>query len=504
MTTTTRIPWWIAGATTLFQLLTATRGGIFRDELYYLACSEHLGLGYVDQPPLVGYTAWLARHLFGESLPGLRFLPALAAGGTVALTAAMARRLGGGRFAASLAAVLAALAPVYVSLFGVLSMNAFDVLLWAAAFFFLLRILDGGAPRDWLLFGLVAGIGLENKMSMGFLGAGVAAGLLLAREWQHFRRPWLWLGGGLALLLFLPHLVWQGVHGWPAREFMANAMGSKNVQLSFFDYLRAWTLQMNPAAVPIVIAGLVFLLVLPAGKPYRALGWASLVIVGLLLSQRTKPYYLSPLYTLLFASGSVVAGRVAMRPRLGWLRFFLLVVCTGVGLALTPRAKPLLATDTYVTYAARLGLAPRAEENHEMGRLPQFFADRIGWRELAETVARVADSLTPEEREGVCVFGQNYGQAGAIDFYGPALGLPKALSGHNSYFLWGPRGCRGGVVIVIDGDLEDLQEVFESAELATTYTCRDCMPYENDKPIWIARRLKMPLENLWPELQHFD
>lgn len=503
MTTKTRIPWWIAGATTLFQLLTAARGGIFRDELYYLACSEHLGLGYVDQPPLVGYIAWLARHLFGESLPGLRFLPALAAGGTVALTAGMARRLGGGRFAVSLAAVLAALAPVYVSLCGILSMNAFDVLLWAAGFFLLLRVLDRQAPRDWLLFGLVAGIGLENKLSMGFLGAGVAAGLLLAREWQHFRRPWLWLGGTLALLLFLPHLVWQGVHGWPAREFMANAMGSKNASLSLSDYMRAWTLQMNPAAVPVVLAGLVFLLVLPAGKPYRALGWASLVILGLLLSQRSKPYYLSPLFTLLFATGSVVASQVTAPRRLGWLRVVLLVACIGVGLALTPRAKPLLPTDTYVAYAARLGLSMPADENHEMGRLPQFFADRIGWRELAETVARVAGTLTPEERQGLCVFGQNYGQAGAIDFYGPSLGLPKALSGHNSYFLWGPRGCRGDVIIVIDDDLESLLEVFESAELATTYTCQDCMPYENNKPIWIARRLKLPLEKLWPEVRHY-
>ena len=504
MRNATRLPWWIAGATTLFHLLTAARGGIFRDELYYLACSEHLGLGYVDQPPLVGYTAWLARHLFGTSLPGLRFLPALAAGGTVALTAGMARRLGGGRFAVSLAAVLAALAPVYVSIFSILSMNAFDVLLWAAAFFLLLRILEGGAPRDWLLFGLVAGLGLENKLSMGFLGAGVAAGLLLAREWQQFRRPWLWLGGALALLLFLPHCLWQAVHGWPAHEFMAHAMGSKNAPLSLFDTLRTWTLQMNPAAVPIVLAGLVFLLVRPAGKPYRALGWASLVITGLLLSQRSKPYYLSPLFTLLFAAGSVVAGHVTAPRRLGWIRAVLLVACTGVGLALTPRAKPLLPTEAYLAYAARLGLSTPAEENHEMGRLPQFFADRIGWRELAETVARVADSLTPEERQGLCVFGQNYGQAGAIDFYGPSLGLPKALSGHNSYFLWGPRGCRGDVVIVIDGDLEDLQEVFESAELATTYTCSDCMPYENDKPIWIARHLKRPMENLWPQVRHYN
>jgi len=503
MSSPSRIAWLLAIATTMFHVLTSGRGGIFRDELYYLACSEHLGFGYVDQPPFAALVTWFARHVFGDSLHGLRLLPAVAAGATVLLTAAMTRRLGGGRYAQTLAAWLTALAPAYVSSFGYLSMNAFDVLFWAAALCVLIRILVDDTPRMWLVFGLIAGLGLQNKLSMAFLGIGVAAGLLLSRSWHHLRNRWLWLGGGVALLVFMPHVAWQAVHGWPVREFMANAMGEKNVALSPLGYLQMWAMQMNPAAVPVALAGLALLLVLPAGRPWRALGWASIVIVVLLMSQRTKPYYLSPLYTLLFASGSVVLARVAARPRWGWLRAATVALCGASAIPVAPFAKPLLASEDYVAYSARLGIAPRAEENHDMGRLPQFFADRIGWPELAATVAQVFATLTPEEREHACIFGHNYGQAGAIDFYGPALGLPKAISGHNSYFLWGPRGCRGDVVVVIDGDRDDLEEVFESVALATVYTCQDCMPYENDKPIWVCRRLRLPFESLWPRVRSY-
>ncbi|HZL84610.1 MAG TPA: glycosyltransferase family 39 protein [Candidatus Krumholzibacteria bacterium] len=494
----------LAGLTVLLHLVTAGRGGIFRDELYYLACSEHLDFGYVDQPPLVAFLAWFARHIFGESLIGLRLLPALAAGGTVLLTAGMARHLGGTSVASVLAALMVAVAPIYVSLFGYLSMNAFDVLFWAAALHTLIRLLQGADPRLWLRFGLWCGIGLQNKLSIGLLGVGVLVGLIVAREWRHLRSRWLWLGGGLVLLLSLPHLVWQSQHGWPVLEFMANAMGSKNASLSPLETLRAWTRQMNPFAAPVALAGLLFLLVLRRGIPFRALGWANIVIVVLLVTRNTKPYYLSPLFSLLFAAGSVVVGRLAERRRGRWVPVAVIAVIATSGLALVPLAKPVLDVETYIAYATRLGRAPRAEENHELGRLPQFFADRIGWRELAQTVGRVFDTLPAEDRARACIFGQNYGQAGAIDFYGPDLGLPKAISGHNSYALWGPHGCSGDLVIVIDGDEEDLREVFEEAVHVTTYTCQDCMPYENDKQIWICRRARIPLATLWPDLRHFD
>ena len=214
-------PGLLAGTTVLLHLLTASDSyGIFRDELYYLACAEHLDFGYVDHPPLIAVLAWLTRGLLGDSLTALRSLPAMAAGGTVFLTAMMVRELGGTRFAQMLGGVAAALAPVYVGSFGYLSMNAFDVLIWASASWILIRMLKTGETRWWPVFGLVMGIGLQNKLSIVFLGFGLVAGLVLARQWKHLASPRFWIAGGIALLLFSPHLIWQFQNGWPTLEFI--------------------------------------------------------------------------------------------------------------------------------------------------------------------------------------------------------------------------------------------------------------------------------------------
>ncbi len=498
----------LGGVTTLLHVLTAQGYGVFRDELYYLACGEHLGFGYVDHPPFVGYVAWFARSVFGESIVGLRLLPALAAGATVVLALRMAREMGGGVWAQVWTAVLTALAPVYLSIFGYLSMNAFDFLFWSAAFLVVVRILRTQQLRLWLVFGLVVGVGLQNKLSIGFLAAGVVVGLLVTRQWQHFTTRWLWLAGAIAFVLFLPYVIWQMLHGWPTLEFIDNATRYKITNLNPIEFALAQVTMMNPLAVPLSLAGLVFLLALPTGRPYRALGWAFVTVFVILVSQNSKAYYLAPSYTLLFAAGSVVCTRALERLASRGVRQAVAAVVTGVfvasNLAMAPMAKPILPIETFVAYQARLGLGPSSGENHALGRLPQFFADRIGWRELAETVAGVFETLPAEDRARACIYTQNYGQAGAIDFFGPALGLPRAMSGHNSYWTWGPGDCSGDVVIVIGGRRENHEASFESVQQATTYTCNDCMPYENNKPIWICRGMRLPIATAWRNSRHFD
>ena len=495
----------LAAATALAHIATAADTyGIFRDELYYLACAEHLDFGYVDHPPLIALIAWLARSLLGESLVALRTLPALAAGGTVFLTCLMARDLGGSRLAQSLAGIAAALAPVYVSIFGILSMNAFDVLLWTAGTLVLIRILGTGSGRLWPAFGLLAGIGLLNKISVLFLGAGVVLGLAITPGRRHMMSPRFWMAGGVALALFAPHVIWQAAHGWPTLEFMANATREKNLPLSPLDFLSAQAEMMNPVALPLFLAGLAFYLIAPTGRPYRALGWTFLAITAIMITQRSKAYYLSPAYTMMFAPGAVMACRLAARRGWGWTAPGALAAILISGIAWAPLAKPLLPLDRYVAYAAMLGEEPSTGERKELGRLPQFFADRIGWPELASDTAGVLRSLPEADRRQACIFGQNYGQAGAVDFYGRGLGLAQAISGHNSYHLWGPRDCSGQVVIVIGGSKDRLDRAFEQVEQAATHRCGDCMPYENDKPIWVCRRMKAPLDQVWPEIKHFD
>jgi 4-amino-4-deoxy-L-arabinose transferase-like glycosyltransferase len=495
--------WLLPLATLALQLATCRGYGFFRDELYYLASAEHLGFGYVDHPPLIGLVAWLVRSTLGDSLFAVRFFPAVAHGATVALTARLAREMGGGPAAQLLAGLATALAPIYLGLCGILSMNAFDLVVWAALWLIVSMALRTGESRWWLLFGVVAGIGLQNKISVLFLGFGVVAGLALSGRWRVFRAWQLWAGGASAGLIFLPHVLWQWHYGWPTLEFMANATREKNVSMPPLVYLREQVVQMSALAAPLWIAGLAALLAGRRLRVFRPVGWAYLAVLAVMLATNAKPYYLAPAYTALFAAGAV-AVEAARGPIAGPLvrgGMALLILVSGALSA--PLAKPLLPTDAYLRYTAALGMAPSVGERHEMGRLPQHFADMHGWPELASNVAKVFHALPEADRDRACIFAQNYGQAGAVDVFGAPLGLPRAISGHNSYFLWGPRGCTGEVVIALGGDRHGYEESFAAVEQAATHTCVDCMPYENSLPIWVLRRIRVPLAEIWPRVKHF-
>lgn len=492
----------LSGATLLFFLATAPGYGYFRDELYYLANARHLGWGYVDHPPMIGWVAAAVRATLGDSLLAVRSVPALCAAATVWVVGATAGRLGGGRFAQILAALAVLAAPVFLALFSFLSMNALDLLIQAVLWWLAVRLLAGADPRLWLLFGLVAGIGLETKIGVLFLGAGLGVGLLAARRWNVLRSRYLWLGGGLALLLFVPYVAWNAVHGWPTLEFMAAAREGKIVELSPLAFLAEQALLVGPASGLLAVVGIAALLGLGALRAWRALGWAFLGVLAILVLAGGKAYYLAPAYPITFAAGGVAVERWTAGRRV--LRAVLLAALVAAGALLAPLAKPLLPIDAFVAYASRLGVVPSAGERHELGELPQLFADMHGWPQLAADVAAVHRTLPPDERAAACVFAQNYGQAGAVDLFGPALGLPRAISGHNSYWLWGPQGCTGEVLIVIGGDAADLARLFERHEARGRTTCELCMPYERDLPIWVAWGLRVPLEEAWPAVKHYD
>ncbi len=483
----------------------ATRYGIFRDELYYLACARRLAWGYVDHPPFIAALTRLWIALAGDSLWALRVPPALALAATAATAGSLARALGGGRFAIALAGLATALAPVALALGSVLSMNAFDLLFWALAFRLLVALLAGADERLWLAFGAVAGVGLLNKVSVLFLGFGVAVGIALARRWDLVRTRWFWAGGGLAALLFLPHLAWQVAHDWPTLEFIDNARRLKNVAYSPLDFVVEQVTQAGPVSALVWLVGLGALLGARRFRPYRTLGWAYLAVLAVMLSTAAKPYYLAPAYAVLFAAGAVAfEGFTAARRAGGALRVATLALIVVADLVTAPLARPILPIESYVAYADALGEAPGTDERHEVGRLPQFFADMQEWREMAAAVGRAAGRLAPAERERACVFGQNYGEAGAVERFGAELGLPPAISAHNSWFLWGPGACTGEVLIVMGGDRERLLELFAEVELGATFDCRDCMPYEDELPIWIARQPRRPLQPLWPTIKSYN
>jgi hypothetical protein len=495
--------WLLPLATLAFQLATYRGYGFFRDELYYLASAEHLGFGYVDHPPLIGLVAWLVRSTLGDSLFAVRLLPAVAHGAAVTLTARLAREMGGGRYAQILAALAAALAPIYLGLCGFLSMNAFDLVFWAALWFIVARALRTGDPRLWLLFGMVTGAGLQNKISVLFIGFGVVAGLVAARRWRVFGSWHIWAGGAAACVIFLPHLLWQWHYGWPTLEFMANATREKNVAMPAAAFMAEQVTYMNPLALPLWTAGLGALLLLPRLRAFRPMGWAYVAVLAVMLSTAAKPYYLAPAYMALLAAGAAAFDALPRSSVGTVVRASMLVLVAAGGIVSAPLAKPLLAPEAYLRYVEAIGLAPRSIERHEQARLPQHFADMHGWPELAANVAKVFDALPAADRARACIFAQNYGQAGAIDVLGAPLGLPRAISGHNSYYLWGPRGCTGEVVIALGGDRHGYEEAFASAEQAAVHTCTDCMPYENTLPIYVLRGARMPFAEIWPRVKRF-
>lgn len=494
----------IATAKLLVHLYASQKYGYHIDELYYLACSEHLDWGYVDQPPLVALIARIAGSLFGDSLLAIRFFPALAGTAKVLLTGIIAWELGGKRFAQILAALTVLVAPGFLAVDNLFSMNSFEALLWTACACVLIRIIKTGNQKLWIWFGLLAGIGLENKHSMLIWGVAITAGLLLTPQRQFFRTPWIWLAGLVAFLIFLPNLIWNYQHNFPFLELQANIRRSgRNAHLTPLSFFGQEILSMHPMTLPIWLAGLWFYLFSEIGKPFRALGWAWVLTAGIILALDPRVYYLYPAYPILLAAGSVMWESWLARSRLNWLKFGYPVIMVLSGALLAPFAIPLLPVKTYIRYSKALNFEQPAIENRKLGPLPQIYADQFGWEEMVATVARVYNGLPTDLRAKTAIFAQNYGQAGAIDLFGPKYGLPKAISGHQNYFFWGPRDFTGESVIVLQGRQEQLEERFASVTRVASVYHPYSMPSEH-YDVFYCRGLKQPLNEIWPMLKNWN
>ena len=510
--------WWfvpalIAAAYFVLHMATATRYGYFRDALYYLACSEHLDWGYVDQPPLIAALAWIARHTLGTSLRALLFWPALAGCARILLTAAFARELGARRFGVALAAMLAATPGVWYVIDHQFAMNALEPLFWTGCAFVVLRMIKTENPKLWLAFGAVAGLGLENKYSIAVFVFALLAGLLLTAQRKLLFSPWLLAGGGVALLIFLPNLLWNVQHHWPFLELMRNIRASgRDVILPPLAFLGQQILIMTPPSLPFWLAGLLFYFFSRNAKAYRAFGWAFLIAIGFFLLAHGKNYYSAPAYPIVLAAGGVVAElflgapRFDAHPRLRvTLKAGAFVWLVAGILPLLPVTLPVLPVDTYLRYQEHLPFeVPRSEHRHVGAALPQHYADEFGWPEMVAEVARVYESLPETERAKTAIYASNYGEAGAIDFFGAQYGLPKAICPHQSYYLWGPRDYSGQVMILVgSANAEDAKPFFESVEPAGTVDNLYAIPGEN-RPILLCRGLKTPLRELWPRLKAWD
>ncbi|MCC6744147.1 MAG: glycosyltransferase family 39 protein [Acidobacteria bacterium] len=491
-------------AVKLIVHLVYNRGyGYFRDELYFFTCGDRLDWGYADHPPLVALASAAGRGLFGDTLSGVRFLPAIAGALLVVVTGAIAREMGGRRFAQALAAVSVIAAPILLAQTNFLSMNAFEPLLWMTFALVVVRIIRGADPRWWLAAGLVAGIGMQNKYSMAFFGASLVGGILLTPERRILANRWAWAGAAAALAVWLPNVLWNFAYGWPILEILRNAGAGKNFEMSPLEFFTRQIVLAGPATFPIWVAGICYVVASRRVRQFRALGIAYVLLFALLVALRGKDYYIAPIYPMLFAAGAIAVERAAESPRLRLLEPLSIGAVAACGVILAPLVLPVLSVDGFVEYSRALGLGHAKTENHEMGRLPQFQADMFGWEEMARAVAEAYGTLSDDEKARVAIFAQNYGEAGAIDFFGPKYGLPKAISGHQNYWLWGPRGYTGEIMITIGIDREDLEKYFATVEEKARVQCGDCMPYENDNPVYVCRGIAAPLQEVWPVTKHW-
>jgi Dolichyl-phosphate-mannose-protein mannosyltransferase len=478
--------------------------GIFRDELYYAACSEHLSAGYVDQPPLSIFILAASRMLFGDSIFAIRLLPAVAGAATVFMTGLTTRELGGGKFAQAIASIASIVSLIYLGYDSIYSMNSFDVLLWTWSAYVVILLVKTGDKKFWLELGLILGLGLLNKISVLWLGFGILVGALLTPERRWLKTEYPYIAGVIAFAFFLPYILWNATHGLAHLEFIRNASAGKYASLSLMTFLSGQVLLQNPVTLLLWVSGIVWLLFSKEGKKFRILAFLYLTAaLVLILNGHSKSEYLSPAYSMLFAAGAVWFERWASREKLRWMRpaYAIFLSC---GIVLAPLALPILPVESYISYSNALGITPSSAEAKKLDKLPQFYADMFGWEEKAAAVAKVFHELPPEEQVKCAIFGDNYGRCGAIDFYSKKYNLPKSIGRHNNYWLWGPRGYTGELVIVLGGGLKDKQEIFESVTVVDTVKNQYCMPYENNLSIYVCRKLKKPLAEFWPTLRQYN
>lgn len=488
------------------HLWTNAHDNLFRDELYYLSAAQHLEWGYVEYPPFVAFAAAITRALAGTSVVAVRLLPALAQIAVVLLTAGMVAMLGGGLAAQALAAIAIGLGPIFLGVSGLLTMDPFDQLWWTLAAWTLALLIKRREPRWWMLFGAVIGIGLLTKLTIAFFVIALLIGLLLSRERKLLFNRWLIIGGLIALGIAWPYIVWQVRHGLPVIEYTAAYASGKTYWAGPVVYLLQQIITMNALLLPLWLGGLYFLFFTAAGRPYRAFGWAYVLLFVFFMLQRAKFYWLTPAYPMLFAAGTCgLQQLIERRPRLGWLQPTAIAVAVISGLLLVPFDIPILPAESLITYNRMTGgIFAQKQENLVASQLPQSYADRRGWHEMVTAIKGTYDTLTPSEQADTCILTRNYGEAGAVDLYGAAMGLPRAITGHNSYYIWGPQGCSGGVIISIGRPLQDLSGVFESVEAGPAWSCAYCMPYENGAQIFIGRELKAPIEEAWPSTKDYN
>ncbi len=370
-----------------------------------------------------------------------------------------------------------------------------------------IRIIKTGNQKLWLWFGVIAGIGLENKYSMAVFGLAMVIGLALTPERKAFAQKWIWIGGIIAFLILLPNLIWNFQHHWPFLELMRNIRASgRDNPFTPLGYLRAQIFMMTPATFPVWLLGGLYFLFWRTGKPFRALGWTFAGVLALFIVLHGKDYYAAPVYPMVFAAGAIAIEQFSSQARYRWLRPATVAAIVLVTLALLPLFAPVLSPGAFLRYQSRLPFKIQPDEKSMLAEpMPHYYAWDFGWEEMVRGVAKAYYSVPREERGDTAIFANDFAAAGAIDLLGSKYGLPKAISGHQNYWLWGPRQYTGKTMVVVGDTSEGASRWFNHLTVIAQLNNPYAAPWEN-KPILLCRGPKRfgTLADAWPALKHWD
>jgi hypothetical protein len=486
---------WMAVASIILHCLVNHQYGYHRDELNFIEDGRHLAWGYVDCSPFTPFVAHVSEALFGTSLVGLRFFPAVSQGLVLVLTGLMVQRMGGNRWAQVIAAVGASISGVSLSQGSIFMYVSFDFLWWVTVAYGVISLLKTNDARWWLAIGAAIGLGMLTKLSMSLLVAGLAAGVLFTPARRYLKSPWLWAGAAAALLILLPNLVWMAQHDFITLQKLSY-IHARDVR---DGYSRSFLVDqlysaVNPASIYLWVVGLYFFWrsSRSAGEPnYRPLVWMYAVPLAGFLALQGRGYYLAPAYPMLIAGGAYYAGEQvrALAPaqrnaRFSWL--YISLVCGGLGAGAL--SIPVSPVNSFVWKVA--------DGNH------QLFRDEIGWPEMVKTVAGIRDTVPLEERSRLGILTGNYGEAGAINVYGPAYNLPRAISGMDSFWLWGYGDPPPETVIVVGLEPSYAYSLFETCAFAGV----NANPYgvKNIESLYfrsilLCRHLRQPWDQFWKD-----